>query len=69
MVKEHQVRGQSNVIYYAMTDLHRHEIYKLKFHKKFNKRVTTERIYSLNSAVTAIQCDVEPVPLHKIRKH
>ena len=69
MIKEHQVRGQNDKVYFARKTANGSEICRLTFHKKFIKRIDTQTVYKTKDRVVAMQCDFGTVPLHKLRKH
>ena len=58
MVKEHQVRGLKNSVYFAAKSTNRNEILKLSFHKRFCKRVEVSGIHQINNRIVALQCDI-----------
>ena len=54
MIREYQVRGSTDTVFFAERSLDRSLIYKLEFHANSSRKLTKVLVYELNSRLVAI---------------
>ena len=61
MVREYQIRGSYETVFFAQKNIDRSTIQKLEFHQKSTKKVTKTQVYHLNSRLVAMERDDDPI--------
>lgn len=57
MIREYQIRGSHDTIFYAENSLDRSQIFKFEFHQNSSKKLTRTLVYEMNSRLVAIDSD------------
>ena len=60
MVKEYQIRGSNESIYFGQVNLDRSSIMKLEFHAKSTQKIIKTEIFSLNRQIAAMEINNDP---------
>ena len=57
MIREDQIRGSLDTVFYAEKSLDRSLIYKFEFHQNSSRKLTKNLVYELNSRLVAMDYD------------